>query len=153
MANGQTFIDDMMRFASGSQAKLDALARQSTLELAIRIQDNTGPPIGPNIITGFLIGSWQPSIGAPPPMPNGEAELSQKDTAAELDVVLSSLRIGETFYYVNNAAYAMRRNYGFTGTDSLGRHYAEPGKFFLEKTVAQWPDIVAEMAADLQFTP
>ena len=32
----------------------------------------------------------------------------------------------------NPVVYALRRNYGFAGTDSLGRTYNEPGAFFAE---------------------
>lgn len=32
-----------------------------------------------------------------------------------------------------NVAYAMRQNYGFVGTDRLGRTYNQPGFFFMEK--------------------
>lgn len=149
MATGQTFSADMQRWAALSKRQLEALARQSIQVLAYKIQANTGPPIGPNVITGFLMGSWQPGIGNPPPV---KAELNiSKDTDAELAVMLTTLTVGETFYYVNNAEYAMRQEFGFTGVDSLGRAVHQQGKFFVRKTVGQWAAIVSETAADLNF--
>lgn len=157
MANGASFIADLQRIVGGNKTKLNALARQSIQELAIRVQTNTGPPIGPNIITGFLISSWQPGINAPPPKPSngGMPEPGQtfvRDGDAELTVAIATMDVGDVFYYYNNAKYAMAQNYGFVGVDSLGRHRHLQGKHFLEKTLAQWPQIVAETAVDLGFT-
>lgn len=38
--------------------------------------------------------------------------------------------------------YARRVNYGFVGTDSLGRKYNQPGQHFLDQVVADWETIV-----------
>lgn len=154
MATGQDFIADLQRWSKRSKLKLETLARQSAFQIALATQNNTGPPIGPNIITGYLISSWQPGVNAiPPPLREGETPsvFRGKDLGAELSVTVSTIKLGEVFYYVNNADYAMRQNYGFAGTDALGRQYSQPGKFFLEKTLALWPKIVGEVAADLQM--
>lgn len=149
MATGQTFSADMKRWAHLSKQQMEALGRQSIQALCYRVQANTGPPVGPNVITGFLMGSWQPSIGAPP---KAVSELHpDKDQDVELSVMLATLTLGQTFFYVNNAEYAMRQEYGFTGVDSLGRMVHQAGKFFVKKTVAQWPQIVDSAAVDLRF--
>lgn len=156
MATGASFIADMQKWAGGNREKLTLLARQSILELAYRTQQNTTPPVGPNVVTGFLVNSWQPGINAiPPPQKQGETPsvFLGKDTDAELAVTVSTMKPGDVFYYVNNAEYAMRQNYGFTGTDALGRHYNQQGKFFVQKTLAQWSAIVANAAAGLRFRP
>lgn len=151
MATGTSFIADMQRWNKLSKDQLVALARQACQQLAYKVQNNTGPPVGPNIITGFLIGSWQPSIGSLSAKGGVSTENPNKDTDAELAVIVSTLSLGETFYYVNNAAYAMRQEYGFTGVDSLGRMVHQRGKFFVRKTISQWPSIVADVASDLNF--
>lgn len=149
MATGQTFSADMARWAQLSKRQLEALGRQSIQALCYRVQANTGPPIGPNVITGFLMGSWQPSIGTPP---KAVADLHpDKDQDVELSVMLSTLQLGQTFFYVNNANYAMRQEFGFTGVDALGRMVHQQGKFFVKKTVSQWPQIVDGVAVDLRF--
>lgn len=149
MATGQTFSADMARWAKLSKDQMEKLARQSIQALCYRVQYNTGPPIGPNVITGFLMGSWQPSIGAPPKAASDPHP--DKDPDVELSLMLSTLTLGQSFFYVNNAAYAMRQEFGFTGVDSLGRAYHQAGKFFVKKTIAQWPAIVDGVAADLRF--
>lgn len=49
------------------------------------------------------------------------------------------------------AAYAHRVNYGFVGTDSLGRSYNQSGRAFLESNVARFPSIVAKVVARLNY--
>lgn len=149
MATGQTFSADMQRWAHLTKQQMEALGRQSIQALCYRIQQNTGPPIGPNVITGFLMGSWQPSIGSPP---KAMSQLHpDKDPDVELSLMLATLKLGQTFFYVNNAEYAMRQEFGFTGVDSLGRHVHQQGKFFVKKTVSQWSSIVDGAAVDLRF--
>lgn len=139
----------MLKWRDLTKGQFEQLARQSIQSLAYRVQANTAPPVGPNVITGFLMGSWQPSIGSVPPI---KADLApDRNTDAELAVIVSTMRIGQVFYYTNNAAYALRQEYGFTGVDSLGRAVHQQGKFFVKKTIAQWPHIVDETAADLNF--
>lgn len=149
MATGQSFIADMERWNRLSKQQLEALARQSIQAVCYQVQNNTAPPVGPNVITGFLIGSWQPSIGRPPaartdPHPS-------RDSDAELAVMLSTLTLGQAFFYMNNAVYAMRQEFGFTGVDAAGRSVHQRGKFFVRKTISQWPAIVNQVAADLRF--
>lgn len=149
MATGQTFSADMTRWAQLSKRQMEALGRQSIQALCYRVQANTAPPIGPNVITGFLMGSWQPSIGQPPKA--ASEQHPDKDSDVELSLMLSTMQLGQTFFYVNNAAYAMRQEFGFTGVDSLGRAVHQQGKFFVKKTVSQWPAIVDGVAVDLRF--
>lgn len=49
---------------------------------------------------------------------------------------------GEPIYIGWTARYARRQNYGFVGTDSLGRTYNQAGFGFAEATAAKWPAIV-----------
>ncbi len=57
--------------------------------------------------------------------------------------VAERLEIGDIAYLSLRAAYAHRRNYGFVGTDSLGRNYNDEGTGFIERTALLWPTIVA----------
>ena len=48
-----------------------------------------------------------------------------------------------TFTWGNDdVPYARRVNNGFTGADSLGRHYSQVGAHFVEGAVDHWPAIV-----------
>ncbi|MFD4120909.1 hypothetical protein ACFWQD_06315 [Alcaligenes faecalis] len=48
------------------------------------------------------------------------------------------------------AVYARRMNYGFVGADSLGRVYNQAGNHFVEGAIAQWPQLVAQAAKEVQ---
>lgn len=56
-----------------------------------------------------------------------------------------------TAFIAYKAIYAARVNYGFVGTDSLGRSYNQSGRAFLESNIARFPAIVQKVVARLQF--
>lgn len=95
------------------------------------------------IDTGFLVGNWQPSLGAP--------DLSLMLGASGYDpssigLVIADLKPGDTFFFTNNAVYARRINYGFVGADKLGRVYNQAGVHMVERAVGQWPMFVERAA-------
>ncbi len=62
---------------------------------------------------------------------------------------IANIRPGEPIYIGWQARYARRQNYGFVGTDSLGRTYNQSGYGFAEAAAAKWPQIVRAEAAKL----
>jgi hypothetical protein len=50
-------------------------------------------------------------------------------------------KAGDVVIIVNPTAYARRIEYGFTGEDSLGRYYNQPGHHMAQQTVAEMPAI------------
>lgn len=64
--------------------------------------------------------------------------------------IIAQLRIGDRLYMGFQAPYAHRLEYGFTGTDSLGRKYNQSGRHFVGSAALRWDTIVAEQAAKLQ---
>jgi hypothetical protein len=147
--SAQQFEDDMQRWANLQEQQLLALARQSTQEIYTRISTNTR--IG---VTRFLSASWQPSFGAPAPGPRTLEQAGSVDAmdTADVGIMLSRLTLGQTFYATNNAAYALRIEYGFVGLDSLGRYYNQKGDYNVTTHVAMWPMIVEQTARELGFT-
>jgi Bacteriophage HK97-gp10, putative tail-component len=66
-------------------------------------------------------------------------------------VVTGTLRAGwqievepDRVLIVNNVEYARRVNDGFVGLDALGRYYDQAGRHFVEQTIAEAPDVIAE---------
>ena len=107
------------------------IAVQDTAEIVI---DET--PVD----TGFLVANWQPSLNAPD---LSEATgLGNGYATSNAALVVADLKLGDTFYYTNNAVYARRINYGFVGKDSLGRYYNQAGKHMIEIAVGAWPTTV-----------
>lgn len=83
--------------------------------------------------TGFFRSNWRIGLG---PSPTGPVEA----------FAIAPGPLGSTYYLVNATAYGRRLEHGFTGTDSLGRHYNQPGRGFVGITVVEWPEIVREQA-------
>lgn len=54
-------------------------------------------------------------------------------------------------YIAYKAIYAARVNYGFVGTDSLGRSYNQAGRAFLEANIARFPQVVQKAVARLNY--
>ena len=77
--------------------------------------------------TGYLRASW---IVTTDPQALESANFS-----------FSDVNIAQTIYIVNPVVYARRINYGFVGTDSLGRKYNQMGVHMVEQTMAEMPQI------------
>ncbi len=79
--------------------------------------------------------------------------LSVDDGAESADayvVKIANMDIGETITGKWSAPHARRINSGFTGTDSLGRTYNVPGRFFVDKNAAKFPEFVKKRAAEVK---
>lgn len=63
---------------------------------------------------------------------------------AGLEMVIAGAELGGTIFLGFQATYAARREFGFVGTDSLGRLYNETGSGFVSATAQRWNQIVAE---------
>lgn len=62
---------------------------------------------------------------------------------------IDSLVIGERISLVYSATYARRLNLGFTGFDSLGRYYSQPGRFWIEAVGSRYRSIMRAAATRL----
>jgi hypothetical protein len=129
------FFASIKRWHEKTQATLLAIARQSAFELAERVV------VATPVDTGFLRGSWQPSIGGPAKFGGG---------AFVIAAVVQQIKLGDVFMLRNNAAYAMRIEFGFVGTDKLGRHYNQKGRYMVTDNCAKWKTIVADIARQLK---
>lgn len=91
------------------------------------------------VVTADLINSFTSSVG-------GATSKGQTSYIA----MLANLEIGDTATFTWNIEYARRVNYGFTGTDSLGRTYNQSGWFFMTRAVEKWPQFVAANVAKVR---
>lgn len=122
----------------GDQA--EALGRQTCQETAERVHDATPTD------TGNLRGNWQPSIGD---IATGDKNGVGANALADVALVCGGIKPGDVFHMANNAEYGPRIEYGFVGTDKLGRTYNQAGRYFVRDTVAKFREIVEAVAADL----
>ncbi len=131
--SGRQFNADIRAWAKKANANLDALARQTAQEVAAQVVQKT--PVD----TGFLRGSWQPSIGAPTDAV-GSADPSGATAQSQVTLVAAQFNRGERFFMINNAAYARFVEYG---TSKMA------GRYFVNDTVADWQAIVRRVARSI----
>ena len=145
-------IADFVKKANGNVLGFAvALSNRIATELVIRTPGpgnsvaKDPPRRGP---TGFLRGSWFASIGSPP-RGTGSADKTGGTSLGRVSTVASGLQLGQVFYLGNTASYAARVNWGFVGTDSLGRHYNQAGRYWVEGVINDAPRIAKEVAEQI----
>ncbi len=147
--------------ASSFSAQVDAWARKSekTLErvfktAAQKVADRVLLPVerGGNmpVDTGNLRRSLLASTAIMPGVQRGVVEFP--DNGGQISLVIAGANITDTIYLGFQAAYARRVNYGFTGTDSLGRQYNQSGRGFVGAAAQQWQQIVNESVKEVRGT-
>ena len=70
--------------------------------------------------------------------------------AGQINLVIAGSKLTDTITVAYTAAYARRMEYGFKGTDSLGREYNQSGRRFVALAAQQWGRVVSEVAAEAQ---
>lgn len=121
--NAAEFKIQMSAFADKAKGRMQQFFTEFSQDLSAEVKQATP------VKTGFLRNSWHVTI-------NGE------DAAS-----VSELRIGDIFGYVNTAVYGPRVEFGFVGTDSLGRKYNQQPRAFVRDTVARSPVIADDTLA------
>ena len=115
----------------------------SCVDLVIELNE-TAP-----IDTGFLRSSLTAGInGQVPAGPNAEYQSNANDQ--RLLGVIGQLKLGDKLTLVYNATYARRLELGFTGVDSIGRYFNQPGRFWIARAGAKWRSIVRAAATRLR---
>ena len=142
-----SFADQVGDWARESEARLLAVFRMSVQKLAsemtrTRLEGGRLP-----ILTGNLRRSFLASTTAMPPTASGDKKF---ESSQNYGLVIASAQLGGKVYLGFQAAYARRQNYGFVGTDRIGRTYNVAGVFFVEYVASLWPQIVSEVEAQLQ---
>jgi len=101
---------------------------------------------------GFLRASLTAKLNAPETgitVPPSDTQSYQYNEGA-ISLIILSAKLGDSIFAVYTAAYARRLEYGFNGTDSLGRSYNQSGYGFVRLAAAQWPTIVKRVVAEVK---
>lgn len=141
-----SFSASVSKFSDKAKRNTGLVMKKSVQYLANDLVGNAKSGAGPGnipVITGNLRNSLMSSTS---PIFTGEGPFSGADINA--GILAWNPDRGETLYLGWQAAYARRINYGFTGTDSLGRKFNQGGRFFLEAHAARWQQYVDKAAAD-----
>ncbi len=147
-----SFAADVGAWAAQTRERMEAIRRESAQRVVEIMQ--TPVAMGGNmpVDTGFLRASLQGQVG----MGNFSAKLKPEGAAkftydgGEVSLVIASAGPADPITFGYTAAYARRMEYGFKGTDSLGRKYNQPGRAFVRLAAQQWQRVVTEVATEAQ---
>jgi len=137
------FLQAVNKWTKQTVERSEEAFKIGVLDFAIHLRDTT--PID----TGFLRSSLTAGInGQLPSGPNAEYGSVYNDTRL-LDVI-NNLKLGDRIMLVYQATYARRLEYGFTGTDSLGRFYNQAGRFWITAAGQKYSSIMRRAATRLR---
>lgn len=120
----QVAVDHWIRKAKGNAD----LALRATVFDALAAVKALTP-----VRTGNLRANWT--------VVKGDEALPAAGATDDAMRVIETLHYGDKVAIVNPVIYAARVEYGFVGTDSLGRHYDQKGRGMMQQTVAMLPEI------------
>lgn len=136
-----TFKASQMRgWSERAKRNVGLVVRQSIQDVSRLAQTPKAKGGRMPVDTGFLRNSYMAGL-------NGSTSLSGP---VAYEAVIAGMKMGDTFTAGWTAPYARRMEFGFVGTDSLGRTYNQPGNFFMENALMQWDAINQANAARLK---
>lgn len=160
MAQQLSFAAQVNDWVRKTEARMLAVFRESAQRVILEMQKvgpsakNPGGGAGGAmpVDTGFLRASLMTTLNSP------DTTVKFKDDAigayvwqeGAIQIVILSAKIGDAIYAVYTASYARRMEYGFSGTDSLGRTYNQQGYGFVRLAAQKWQTIVQEVVREAQ---
>lgn len=141
-SSGKTFSASLKWFADIAIEDCMAVIQQSTQDVLRDAQLPKARGGRMPVDTGYLRNSLVSGL-------NGSTNLTG---AESYGMVLTRMRAGDIFESGWLAEYAMRIEFGFRGTDKLGRRYNQAPTYFLRHAAAKWPRFVRANAMRLKRT-
>lgn len=126
------FSQQISDFVAKSEARTRAVMQESAKELVTRAQRPVAQGGSMPVVTGNLRNSLVVAINGVKIGEGGDSHMT----------AIAAYRVGDEIFVGWTANYARRMEYGFTGTDSLGRNYNQQGYHFLGLAVQKWQSIV-----------
>jgi len=138
MANSSlNFAEAVNDWVIRTQDELEAVFKKSFELLRDNITENTP------IKTGFLRNSITVTINEPVPVdPGASPKKGSNYRAPAHAAVIASAKLEDRLCLSFVAAYARRIEYGFEGTDSLGREYHQSGRAMVRLGIQRFPEFV-----------
>ena len=147
------FTATIEAWVADSKLFTEAVIKESTQEVIRLMKEPISAGGNMPVDTSFLQNSLVGVPGSTPPGMTASGDTGpQTGNATAIEALIGSWTLGESLSFGFIAVYAARQNYGFTGTDSLGRNYNQPGRHFVELAVQQWPQIVENNQRKLAAT-
>ncbi|MCW0014908.1 hypothetical protein [Rhizobium sp. BT-226] len=141
-----SFAAQVSEWAKSELERSEAVFQTAAQEVANEVRTPVSEGGRMPLKTGNLRRSLMASTSDMPRIQEGKTTFS--DSGIEL--VIAGAELGSTIYLGFQAAYAARMNYGFVGTDALGRTYNQVGYGFVDAVAQRWPQIVAQAEAKVR---
>ena len=139
MSTGKSFSAQVRNWTDRAKRNFALVHRQAVQKMYQSVVEDTP------IKTGNARRSWAMSTTAMPQIATGPASF----TPADIGLSIATLPPGSPVYSGAQAIYMPRLNYGFTGTDSLGRTYNQAGRLFVERNAGRWQEFVDAAAREI----
>lgn len=143
---GLSFAAQVSEWAKAELEREEAIFHEAAQTVANEVRTPVAEGGRMPIDTGNLRRSLMASTADMPTIREDKTEF--QDSGIEL--VIAGSQLGETIFLGFQAAYAARMNYGFVGTDSLGRIYNQTGFGFVDAVAQRWPQIVTQAEAKVR---
>lgn len=140
------FLKAVNQWVKETDERMDNAFQNISLTFYYRMRDAT--PVDTGNLRDSLV-AYVNSQGQPVTVTGPNSETVRSGESQSIGNILN-LKVGDKVSYVYNATYARRLNYGFTGFDSLGRYYNQPGRFWIEQVGSQYRTIAREVATQLK---
>lgn len=139
-----SFSAQVKNFTTEAKENTGVVFSRSVKKLETELKRNrkTGGGLTPTQ-SGNLIRSILVSTTA---MPKVDTVLKEY---TEVEFTVSPSHVGKPVWIGVQAIYGPRQNYGFVGTDSLGRSYNQTGAYYVEGAGAKWQQFVKEAEAEV----
>jgi hypothetical protein len=145
-----SFASQVEQWVRDTEKRMIAVFRTSASMVIAELQ-LTNKQGGLNRIDlGTHLASLQVGINTPPQSAIKKATgmPSAPFNMGAVDAIIAGAEIGDTIVASYGMAYSLRLEYGFEGTDSLGRVYNQKPYAFVRTAAQRWPQIV-EKATEL----
>jgi hypothetical protein len=139
MTSGKQFSASVKDWTEKAKRNFAMVHRQAVQKLYQAVVEDTP------IKTGNARRSWAMSTTAMPQIASGPASFMPSD----IGLSIATLPPGSPVYIGGQAIYLGRLNYGFSGTDSLGRVYNQSGLLFVERNAEKWQSFVDQAAKEI----
>lgn len=141
-----SFASQVSEWVQETNKRLIAVFRTSASMVIEEMQKTTNQGGLNRIDLGHHIASLQVGINTPPQDAIRKAPTTPARPFAmgAVDASIAGAELGDTIMASYGMAYSLRLEYGFEGTDSLGRTYSQPAYAFVRTAAQRWPQIVQE---------
>jgi predicted Fe-S protein YdhL (DUF1289 family) len=133
------FANDVDAWVQMTEKRMNAVFRLSTQKVISFMQQNVP------YRDGFLRASLVVLVNQDPPLPNRNQEDGLGPyTDAYMQLQIANAVAGDRITAAYTMEYARRLEFGFVGTDSLGRHYNQPPRAWTRLAAQQWKKFTEE---------